>query len=197
MPEAVGPSPGAVSVRYQSSDTRLLVGLAGAGVGGYLLYRYVYVPWRIKQDYEAQVLAYQRRTGASSADALAQVGAQACQAIAMGYGVRPQGSGAICGVAGGAAAEILRQVPNLVNQGILQPSAQIGTNLYGTGKALVDVGVTALTTPIKILGGPVKPLDFVVFPIGVTKLTTKGVVAGAKGIASGAKAVGKFLGKIF
>lgn len=64
--------------------------------GAYGAYRFLYLPWKLKQDLllQAQILAAQK--GISQQSALAMLGTAACQAIAAQNGLSPQASGPIC-----------------------------------------------------------------------------------------------------
>jgi hypothetical protein len=118
----------------------LVLGLGGA----YGVYRYVYVPWKVKQEIlrQAALLAAQR--GVSQADGLALLGNIGCQAIGATYGVPPQASGSLCSQAGQMVSALAQQLPQILTG--------LGTGAAGLGTGVAS-GATALgNVPTNIVG---------------------------------------------
>lgn len=112
-----------------------LVGVALLG-GAWGAYRYLYVPWKVKQELlrQASVLAAQR--GISQGDALKLLGTVGCQAVAASYGLPPMASGGVCTGIVSLAAQTVAQLPSLL-EGTAHGLSLLGA---GTGSAISSIG---------------------------------------------------------
>jgi hypothetical protein len=126
-----------------------VLGVALLG-GAWGAYRYVYVPWKVKQEMlrQAAILAQQR--GISTSAALKMLGTAGCQAVAVTYGVPPVASGGICSSISSLAAETVAQLPILLQdtgKGLAWLGAGTGSAISsigaGTGSAVSSIGAGA------------------------------------------------------
>jgi len=189
----------------------LIVGGTLAG-GGYLAYRYWYLPTKMRED----ASRYLQQQGYRP-DAFAALGGIACQALGAKYGMPPQASQGICGEVGAAASQLIREFPQLVGgtmqavgtgigsvgMGFGQGYSAFGQGL-GRGVAGVGAGVGAATS--SIAGGAAAGLvQLGTVPIQVAGKTVSTVYSGAKtvvtdvakGLGSGVQAVTRFFGSLF
>lgn len=165
MPEAA-PAP-------KKDDTlRMLAILGFVGVGGYLAYRYWYLPAKLQDDIRAAMAA----RGQPGGNPLAVLGGDVCAAYGASYGIPPQASMGICGQLGQAAAQVVQMLPGLVDQtgqaagntltylgggaGNLLSSVGAGA---GSGVASLSAGVASGavslgTAPMKIIEGYTGPI---------------------------------------
>lgn len=70
------------------------------GVGGYFAYTELVRPYLLKRKLEEQAATLAAAKGISYQDALAEIGAKACQGLAASYGIPPGQSGDACALAG-------------------------------------------------------------------------------------------------
>lgn len=127
------------SASSSTGDTVLKLGVAGAAA--YIAWRYVYLPYKLKSDLEAQA-AYQQRMhpGMSRGDALQAAAGIVCQAIAAGQaGIPPQLSAGLCGQVGQIATGLIRNAPAITRE-------------------LARAQVSVLTLPVRVAGGVVKEI---------------------------------------
>lgn len=170
--------------------------------GGYLAYRYVYLPAKMKEDLQLAML----QAGAPAhGNPLQVLGAGVCQAYGAKYGIPPGASVGICGELAGAAAQVIQQLPQLiggvgygVGQGLTYIGEGAGNVLSSVGGGLgagiqgaaggIAGGAVALgTAPIKIVGGTVAPV------YGAGKTVVKDIYGGVKTVLSDLKSAGKSL----
>jgi hypothetical protein len=108
------------------------------GAGGYAAYRYIYVPYRFRQQIAQKAAA----AGMSTQDYLKRIGGAACQAYGAYLGVPPQVSGGVCNELASVAADVVRNLPEIL-EGVGR----------GTGSALSSIGGGAGSALSAIGGG--------------------------------------------
>ena len=182
---ATAPKPVALAPSRQGGR-QAVVGLAvvaGLGGAGWLVYKYVYLPSRMKAD----MLEYARKQGVPPQDALKRLGKAGCQAFGATYGIPPDASGDICSEMSETAASLAREIP-----GILGGTIKAGTSgLLAIGMAPIQVapyGVEKVGQGIASIYGGGKT---------VLKDSWGVVTGGAKGIGTGIKAGAQFTAKVF
>lgn len=141
--------------------TALTVGAIGAG--GYLAYRYLWVPRQIRRQTEQEVMRLRRQDPSMSPDGLAQAGAVACMGVSAYYGIPPQASQGMCQVVGQGAAGLLREAPALIEaysaatgQAAKDIGEGVGAGIKGLGKGIGggirDVGQATVDVPAYAVG---------------------------------------------
>lgn len=189
----------------------LAVGGALAG-GGYIAYRYWYLPAKMREDAQRFLQQNSYRP-----DAFASLGGVACQALGAKYGMPPQASAGICSEVGQAAAQLVREFPALVGgtlqsvgTGVGQIGIGVGTAVggigQGAGMAIGGVGSGIGQATSSIAGGAASGLvQLGTVPIQVVSKTVGTVYSGAKtvvtdvakGLGSGVRQVTRFFGSLF
>lgn len=152
-----------------AATVRTVALVGGVGLAGWLAYEYWYKPAKMRADIQAAMAL----RGAPGGNPLAVLGSAACQAYGAKYGIPPQGSIGICGELAGAAAQLVQQLPQLINGTGMALGNTVGYLGAGAGSALDSIG-----------GG---------LGSGVSQLGTGvgGAVSGlSSGVASGAVAIG-------
>src|SRR3990172_5688880 len=114
-----------------SRPAKIAIGGGLALGGAYAIYRYWYLPGKIRSELQRQAMILAQQRGISQADALAQLGGAACVGIGAYYGVPPQASQGICQKAGGMAADLARQLPQIVAG--TMGAVGYGLDVVGTG----------------------------------------------------------------
>jgi hypothetical protein len=174
-----------------------LIALIGVGVAGYLGYRYVYLPAKMRRLIAAQAAA----AGMSPDAYMAKIGAVACQGIGAYYGVPPSASGGVCNVVGGyvqSAPSWLSSIGHSAATSTLEAGQAFGGGVAaigsGTGSAIASVTggigsaartVTAVSVEgARAVGNVLK--DGIegasMLPINIAKSTVAGVGSVAKGL---------------
>lgn len=135
-------------------DNDKVVKVAAAAGLGYLVWRYVYLPYRMRQ-----IIAQQAAAAGMSSDAwLQKVGSAACQAVGVYYHIPPNASGGVCNSLATTAAQVAQGLPGIL-AGIGQAAASstlaaanvlpaVGTGVGGLvsgGVGGVAKGMTSLT----------------------------------------------------
>lgn len=109
-------------------DQQRLVKVGIALGAAFVGYRYVYLPYKMRQ-----ILAAQAAAAGMSPDAyLAKIGAVGCQALGAYYGVPPSLTGGVCTQVGQAAAQVAVGLPGIL-AGIGQAAA---SSTVSAGQAL-------------------------------------------------------------
>ena len=141
--------------------TALTVG--ALATGGYVAYRYLWVPRQIRRRTVEELDRRRRQDPSIGPDGLAQAGAAACMGFAAYYGIPPQGSQGMCQVIGQGAAGLIREAPDLIEaygaatgsaardigEGIGAGAAGLGR---GIGSGITDVGKAAVDVPAYAVG---------------------------------------------
>ena len=124
----------------QGPDTaKLVVAVGVLAIGGYLAYKYWYLPQKMRDD----LARYIASTGLPPQDALARLGAAGCQAYGAVYKIPPQASGGICNELAGAASQLVRQFPELLNNTGMAVGNTLSYVGQGAGNLLQSVGTGA------------------------------------------------------
>lgn len=163
----------------KSGGQKAVVGIAvvaGLGGVGWLLYKHVYLPGKMKAD----LLEYAKKQGVPPQDALKNLGKAGCQAFGATYGLPPDASGDICEELSATAANLAREIP-----GIIGGTLQAGT---GALTAVTMLPLQAAAYGVEKIGKGIGA----VYGGGKTVLKDSwGVVTGgAKGVWSGTQYVG-------
>jgi hypothetical protein len=118
------------------SPIALFAGLAGLAGLGYIGYRYWYLPSQMKND----LARYAAQTGMQPKDALAALGAAGCQAFGAKYGLPPAASQGICSEVGAAAAQLARELPQIVGGTLQAVGGGVGAIGVGVGQGVAGIG---------------------------------------------------------
>lgn len=110
--------------------------LAGLGGLGYVAYRYWYLPGKMRNDLQR----YAAQSGLQPKDALARLGAAGCMAFGAKYGLPPQASGSICNEMGQVAADLARQLPQIVGGTLNAVGGGVASIGGGVGSAVGSIG---------------------------------------------------------
>jgi len=186
----------------KNDPAKMLLVVGALAGGGYLAYRYWYLPAKMREDLQLAML----QAGAQpNSNPLQVLGAGVCQAYGAKYGIPPGASVGICGELAGAAAQVIQQLPQLVGglgyglgqglnyigQGVgggLQAIGQgAGAGVYGLSQGVAGGAVELGTVPIKIVGGTVAPV------YGAGKTVVKDIYGGIKTVGKDLKDLGKSL----
>ncbi len=125
--------------------------------GGYVAYRYVYVPHKIKQELLRQAALLAQQRGISQKDALSILGQGACMVLGAKYGLPPQASGPICGQAAQMVSQLVQAVPSLLTTGgsIVQAGGGLVNTTLGTAGSIIQaserLAVGAVLAPINLV----------------------------------------------
>lgn len=168
-------------------ETRKLFMLGALVAGAYGGYRFLYLPYKFRQQLAAQAAA----RGLTPHDYLQGLGALGCQALGVSYGIPPQITGGVCNEMGGVAAALVRGLPGAiggVGAGVGSAIGSIGGGIGSAGNSILGVGDHAVSLATRALLLPVTVQVEAVKQVG-------GLVAdGAKGVAKGVSTVASGVG---
>ena len=134
-------------------DLTPVLAVAGLGAAAWAGYEFWYKPEQArKAALAAAVQNYQASHGGSKSDALANIGAIACQGAGLSYGIPPQLSAGICAELGPLSASIVRGLPGIATGAV--------KGAYGEGKTVVKDVYRAGRTVVK---------DVVSAPLNIAK----------------------------
>lgn len=153
------------------SNTQTAVLLAALGVGGYLAYQYIYVPYRFRQLLAKEAAA----AGMSQPDYLARIGSAACQAYGASNGVPPGVSAGVCNELAKAAEQVVKALPEIL-QGVGTGVGAVGKGV-GTAVGAIGSGVASGATAVAVV------------PLNVIDRAGSEVKSGAQNLYAGAKTV--------
>lgn len=167
----------------ENDPVRTALTVGALATGGYVAYRYLWVPRQIRRRTEDELWRRRQQDPSLGPDGLAQAGTAACMGLAAYYGIPPQGSQGMCNVIGPGAAALVRETPGLIEAyGAAAGSAArdigegVGAGVAGLGKG-IGAGITHVGTAA---------VDVPAYAVGTVYSGGKGVVqdvySGGKGV---------------